>query len=79
MNPSPPFCHCESDPPTSTKPAPPQDTHDPTDDFPDVECSVHADCDKWQGVCPRGNKYCSATDWELVNGVLTSKGAICSC
>ena len=79
MNPSPPFCHCESDPPTSTKPVPPQDTHDPNDDFPEVECSVHADCDKWQGVCPRGNKYCSATDWELVNGVLTSKRAICSC
>ncbi|KAJ4128978.1 hypothetical protein NW768_007504 [Fusarium equiseti] len=79
MNPSPPFCHCEGAPPTSTKPAPPQDTHDPNDDFPEVECSVHADCDKWQGVCPRGNKYCSATDWEIVNGVLTSKRAICSC
>ncbi|KAF5672315.1 hypothetical protein FHETE_3813 [Fusarium heterosporum] len=79
-----PFCHCTSDitlpPPTSTKEAPPpEDTHAPNDDFPEVECSTHADCGKWQGVCPRGNKYCTATDWEVINGIPTSKRAICKC
>ncbi|KAF4992909.1 hypothetical protein FGRMN_6852 [Fusarium graminum] len=79
-----PFCHCTSDdtlpPPTSTEAVPPpEDTHDPNNDFPEVECNIHADCDKWQGVCPSGYKYCTATDWVVIDGRPTSRRAICKC
>lgn len=65
--------------PATTTEEIPEATEDPNAGVPEMKCSVHADCEDWEGVCDDGNKFCQATGSELVNGVPTFTGSKCGC
>jgi hypothetical protein len=87
----PQFCHCVKEEETTqststtveasatTTEETPEATEDLNADVPEMECSVHADCENWEGVCDDGNKFCQATGSELVDGVPTLTGSKCGC
>ncbi|KAI6765999.1 hypothetical protein HG530_007069 [Fusarium avenaceum] len=69
----------EEEAPATTTEETPEETEDPNAGVPEMKCSVHADCDDWEGVCDDGKKFCQATGSELVDGVPTFTGSKCGC